>query len=97
MPRAKCASPKIHGEFMKMNSAAPVASILPHVKVLFFRPVKARHSMLSTNPQHTAIPSLSRQASDFSALSNNQAKDARSTALCGGCILTRSQCGGLKE
>ena len=97
MPRAKCASPKIPGEFMKMNSAAPIASMLPHFEVLFSRPVEAGHYIHGSNPACTAIRTLSRQAGDFSALSNHQMIDARSTVLCGGGIFTRSQCDCLKE
>ena len=97
MPQQKCASLRMQGEVVKTNSAAPVASMFPHLDVLFSRPVESGHFMHSTNPGCTAIPSLSKQAGDFSALSINQEKDARSTVLCGGSIFIRSQCDGLKD
>jgi len=97
MPQQKCASLKMQGEVMKTNSAAPVAPKFPDPIGLFSRLVETGHSMRSTNRGCTVVPSLSKQAGDFSALSNNQAKDARSTVLCDGSIFTRSQCDGLKD
>jgi hypothetical protein len=85
------------GDVMKMNPAAPIASMFPHFEVLFSRPVETGHSIHGTDPGGTAIPTLSRQAGDFSVLSNNQMIDARSTGLCGGIMFTRSQCDGLKD
>ena len=97
MPQPECASLRMQGEVMKTNSAAPVASTFPHLNVLFSWPVETRHSMHSTNPRCAAIPSLSKQAGEFSALSSNRMIDARSTVLCGGSIFTRLQCDGLKD
>jgi hypothetical protein len=97
MPQQKCASLKMLGEVMNTNSAATVSSMFPHPNDLFSISVEAGYSMRSTNSGCNATPSLSKQAGDFSALSNNQAKDARSTAVCGGGICTRSQSDGLKD
>jgi len=69
MPRQECASLKMQGELMKADSAAPVASMFPHLRVLFSGSVEAGHSIHSANPGRTAIPSLSKQAGDFSVLS----------------------------
>jgi len=70
--------------------------MLPLLEVLFSGSVETRHS-IHNNLGFTAIPSLSRQAGDFFAVSNNQTNDARSTAFCGGSIFIRSQCDGLKD
>jgi hypothetical protein len=97
MPQQKRASLKMPGEAMNTKSVATISSMFPHRNDLFSIPVDAGYSMHLTNSGCTATPSLSKQGGDFSALSNDQAKDGRSTVLCGGSICTRSQSGGLKD
>jgi hypothetical protein len=84
-------------EVVKTNSAAPAAFMIPHLEILFSRSVETRHSIHNTNPGRTTIPSPSKHAGYFSAVTNNKVNDARSTMLCSGSIFIRSQRDGLKD